>query len=160
MDGNESSHATETSGTNNEVLLDTSLASPAFGQYRKCTKCEFQFSTKGIGRGNYKVCHSCRAMDIATNTSQTDPKQQKRTNEEVISPSSTQQGAAKKPHSLPAQEPKAHEVFVNNLLCTDEKALKEMNHNELIDRVIAVAKAAKKYQGQLQQAQSFLKEAK
>jgi hypothetical protein len=51
-------------------------------------------------------------------------------------------------------------VVVNNLLCTDEKELKEMNHNELIERVIAVAKAAKKYQGQLQQAQSFLKEAK
>ena len=95
-------------------------------------------------------------MDIATTMSQTGPKQQKRTNEEVISPSSTQQGAPKKPHSLPAQEPKAYEVFVNNLLCTDENELKEMNHDELIERVLAVAKAAKKYQGQLQQAQSFL----
>lgn len=110
MDGNESRHTTETSGTNNEVFLDTSLASPATsGQNRKCTKCDFQFNTKGLGRGNYKVCPSCRDMDIATNTSQTGPKQQKRTNEEVISPSTMQQSAPKKPHSLPAHEPKAYE---------------------------------------------------
>lgn len=51
-------------------------------------------------------------------------------------------------------------VFVNNLLYDDENELKGMNHDELIERVIAVTKAAKKYQGQLQQTQTFLKEAK
>ena len=50
-----------------------------------------------------------------------------------------------------AHEPKAYEFFVNDLLYTDESELKDLNQNEFVERLIAVATPFEKYQGQLQQ---------
>ena len=159
--GNESGHPAGI-GENAEGHQDHSLSSPAMsGQNRKCTKCEFQFSTKGLGKGNFKVCPTCRetGLALATTSSQTSAKQQKRSSEEIVSPS-TQQGSAKKIHSLPPRELTACEVFENALFSIDEKELYDLNKNELIERVISIAKNAKRYQGQLHQSQSHLKAVK
>jgi hypothetical protein len=157
--GSESGHPAGT-GENADGHQDQSFSSQAIAQYRKCTKCEFQFSTKGLGKGNYKVCPGCREMDLALATnSQAAAKQQKRTSEEIVSPS-TQQGSAKKMHSLPPRELTACEVIENAHFTIDEEELNGLNKDELIARVISIAKNGNKCQGQLHQTQLHLKAVK
>ena len=98
-------------------------------------------------------------LTLAISSSQAATKQKKRSSEEIVSPS-TQQGSAKKIHSLPPRELTTCEVIENALFSIDEKELYDLNKDELIERVIFIAKNAKRYQGQIHQSQSHLKAVK
>jgi hypothetical protein len=63
-------------------------------------------------------------------------------------------------HSLLPREHTACEVIENDLFSIDEKELYELNKEELIERVISIAKNANRYQGQLHQSQLHLKAVK
>ncbi|KZS06380.1 Uncharacterized protein APZ42_030179 [Daphnia magna] len=84
-------------------------------------------------------------------------KQQKRNYTQIISPSSEDQGAPKKESTCLDYNYRTHaDSLEDSLLRVDERELSELTHKELIQRTLNIAYAARKYQGQLKQTQSFL----
>lgn len=134
------------------------------GKERTCERCNYRFVTKGVGRGNYRLCPNCRTEIKKATTEQSTPnssmdtsKQLKRNYTQIISPSSEDQGAPKKESTCLDHNYRTHaDSLEDSLLKVDERELSELTHKELIQRTLNIAYAARKYQVQLKQTQSFL----